>query len=92
MLIRLMKSADLMRNRTVWLMMKKKVHTYYNCELTEMPQGKMKVKTKGSAPPTKKSKPNNLGGRARLGPGGGVQKNGLIKKGKFNINPKKQVK
>ena len=49
-----------------------------------MPQGKMKVKAKG-APPAKKDK----GKKAH----GGIQKGGNnLKKGKFTIAPKKQVK
>ena len=49
-----------------------------------MPQGKMKVKAKGGPPPKKdKSKKTH----------GGIQKGGNnLKKGKFTIAPKKQVK
>ena len=49
-----------------------------------MPQGKMKVKAKG-APPAKKDKSKKTHG--------GIQKGGNnLKKGKFTIAPKKQVK
>ena len=49
-----------------------------------MPQGKMKVKAKG-APPAKKDKSKKSQG--------GIQKGGNnLKKGKFTIAPKKQVK
>ena len=50
-----------------------------------MPQGKMKVKAKGGAPPAKKDKSKKTHG--------GIQKGGNnLKKGKFLIAPKKQVK
>ena len=49
-----------------------------------MPQGKMKVKAKGG-PPAKKDKSKKTHG--------GIQKGGNnLKKGKFTIAPKKQVK
>ena len=49
-----------------------------------MPQGNMKVKAKG-APPAKKDKSKKTHG--------GIQKGGNnLKKGKFTIAPKKQVK
>ena len=52
--------------------------------LQRMAQGNSKHKSKAGAPPTKKTK-----GKAAQN---GVTKNGNIKKGKFTIAPKKQVK
>ena len=51
-----------------------------------MPQGKMKVKSKGGAAVAKKGKPGPV-----KHSGGGVQKNAKLRKGKFNLAPKKKV-
>ena len=61
------------------------IYFQYSAPDQEMPQGKMKVKAKGGAPPAKKDKSKKTHG--------GIQKGGNnLKKGKFSIAPKKQVK